>query len=115
MSAKKNLRGKKSGYVAGQEISAFLDVTLVNGWFASLIFFSLWKLSLLLCKKGLTNVHMGADITVALTVSMVFWSTDHCFLAWTLLRAEPVSLKFIIHVYICTAYHPRRAQYIIKT
>jgi hypothetical protein len=45
MSAKKNLRGKKSGYVAGQEMSAFLDVTSANGRFTALIFFSLWKLS----------------------------------------------------------------------
>jgi hypothetical protein len=103
MSAKKSLRGKKSGYVAGQEIPAFLDVTLVNGRFTALIFLSLWKLSLLLREKGLTNVHSGADITVALTISMVFWCTDHCFLAWKLLRAEPVNLKFIIHVFICTA------------
>jgi hypothetical protein len=43
---------------------------------------------------------MGADITIALTISMVFWSTDHCFLARKLLKAEPVSLKFIIHVFV---------------
>jgi hypothetical protein len=44
MSAKKNLRGKKSGHVAAQEMFAFLDVTLVNGRFTALIFFSWWKL-----------------------------------------------------------------------
>ena len=101
MSTKKNLRSKKSGYVVGQEMSTFLDVTLVNGRFTALIFFSLWKLSKL-CEKGLTDVHMRADITIALTISMVFWCMDHCFLSWKLLRAEPVSLKFIIHVFMAS-------------
>jgi hypothetical protein len=43
---------------------------------------------------------MGADITIARTISMVFWCADHRFLARKLLRAEPVSLKFIIHVFM---------------
>jgi hypothetical protein len=47
-------------------------------------------------------MHVGAGITIALTVALVFWCTDYCFLAWKLLRAEPVSLNFIIHVFICT-------------
>ena len=33
---------KKSGYIAGQEMAAFLDVTLVNDRFTALIFFSSW-------------------------------------------------------------------------
>jgi len=80
MSAKKNFRVKKSGYVAAQEMSAFLDVTLVNGRFTALIFLSWWKLCSLLCEKGLTNVHVGADITVALTIFYRFLVYGSLFL-----------------------------------
>jgi len=80
MSAKKNLRGKKkSGYVAGQEMSAFLDVTLVNSRSTVLIFSSLRKLELY--EKGLTNVHMGADITVPLTILHGFLVYGSLFLS----------------------------------
>jgi hypothetical protein len=79
MSAKKNLRGKKSDYVAGQEMSAFLDVTLVNGRFTALIFFSLWKLSCV--KRVWLMCTWGLILPFPWQFSMVFWCTDHCFLA----------------------------------